>query len=72
MKSVRMMASNSVIYVKIVKKYQIILQIATKYVKLVYVFMPSGMKSLNRRQKYRQNTYIKFHNLFNLFEKDLD
>ena len=72
MKSVRIMASNSVIYVIIVKKYQIILQIATKYVKLVYVFMPLGMKSLKRRQKYRQNTYIKFHNLFNLFEKDLD
>lgn len=70
MKSVRMMASNSVIYVKIVKNYQIILKIATKYVKLVYVFMPSGVKSLKRRQKYRQN--IKFHNLFNLFEKDLD
>lgn len=49
MKSVRIMASNSVIYVKIVKKYQIILQITTKYVKLVYVFMPSGMESLNRR-----------------------
>ena len=49
MKSVRMMASNSVIYVKIVKNYQIILKIATKYVKLVYVFMPSVVKSLKRR-----------------------